>query len=71
MVPSQNNWVESAMLQETFATTIFSATRRCNVGTMLQRFETMMLQRCVALKIVVANGFLSFDLWGVGRVHLT
>ena len=39
---------------ERFATTIFSGTQRGNVGTMLQLFETM-LQRCVALKIVVAN----------------
>ena len=30
-------------------TTIFSATHRCNIGTMLQPLETMM-QRCVALK---------------------
>ena len=37
-----------------FVTTIFSATHRCNVETMLELFETM-LQRCVALKIVVAN----------------
>ena len=37
-----------------FATSIFSATKRCNVETMLQLFE-IMLQRCVALKIVVAN----------------
>ena len=33
-------------------TTIFSATQRCNAGTMLSPFETM-LQRCVALKIVM------------------
>ena len=32
-----------------FATTIFSATQLCNVGTMLQLFETK-LKRCVALK---------------------
>ena len=37
-----------------FATTIFSATQRGNVGTMLEPFETM-LQRCVTLKIVVGN----------------
>ena len=37
-----------------FATTIFSATRFCNVGTVLQSFATM-FQRCFALKIVVAN----------------
>ena len=30
------------------------ATLRCNVGTMLQRFE-IFSQKCVALKIVVAN----------------
>ena len=34
---------------ELCVTTIFSATHRCNIGTMLQPFETMM-QRCVALK---------------------
>ena len=36
-----------------FATTIFSLTQRCNVGTVLQPFETM-LQHCVALEIVVS-----------------
>ena len=29
-----------------FTTTIFSATQRCNVGTMLQAFKTMSLQCC-------------------------
>ena len=41
-----------------FATTILSATQGSNVGTMLQPLETMlhaMLQRCITLKIVVAN----------------
>ena len=38
-----------------FATTIFSATQRCNVGTMLQPVETMLLRCSVALKIVVAT----------------
>ena len=33
-----------------FATTIFSVTPLCNVGTMLYLFETM-LQECVALKL--------------------
>ena len=37
-----------------FATTIFCATKRCNVGTMLQPFKRMlqqlMSQRCVVLK---------------------
>ena len=37
-----------------FATTIFSATQRCNVGTIRNNVATM-LQCCVALKIVVAN----------------
>ena len=37
-----------------FATTIFSATQRCNVGTIRNNVATM-LQRCVALKLVVAN----------------
>ena len=37
-----------------FATTIFNATQRRSIETMLQLFETMS-QRCVALKIVVAN----------------
>ena len=32
-----------------FATTIFSATQRCNVGTMLQPFETMSQQCCSAV----------------------
>ena len=47
-------WFETWCYTGRFATTIFSSTQRCNVGTMLQSFETM-LQRCVALKIVVAN----------------
>ena len=47
-------WFETWCYTGRFATTIFSTTQRCNVGTMLQSFETM-LQRCVALKIVVAN----------------
>ena len=34
--------------------TIFSATQRCNVETMLQALKTMS-QRCVVLKLVVAN----------------
>ena len=41
-----------------FATTILSATQRCNVGTMLELFEKLvvaMLQRCVAQKVVVAD----------------
>ena len=33
---------------------LFSASQRCNIGTMLYLFETM-LQRGVALKIVVVN----------------
>ena len=37
-----------------FARTIFNATQRRSIETMLQLFETMS-QRCVALKIVVAN----------------
>ena len=40
-----------------FATTIFNAvnaTQRRSIETMLQLFETMS-QRCVALKLVVAN----------------
>ena len=32
-----------------FAPTIFSATQRCNVGTMLQRFKTMLQQCCNAV----------------------
>ena len=32
-----------------FATTIFSATKRCNVGTMLQPFETILQQCCNAV----------------------
>ena len=47
-------WFETWCYTGRFATTIFSTTQHCNVGTMLQSFETM-LQRCVALKIVVAN----------------
>ena len=42
-----------------FATTIFSTTKRCNVGTMpvvtIRNNGATMLQRCVALTIVVAN----------------
>ena len=34
---------------ERFATTIFSATQHCNIGTMLQSFETMSQQRCNAV----------------------
>ena len=37
-----------------FATTIFSTTQRCNVGTIRNNVATM-LQRCVALSIVVEN----------------
>ena len=40
------------MLHGTIPMTIFSATQRCSAGTMSQRCS---LQRCVALKIVVAN----------------
>ena len=47
-------WFETWCYTGRFATTIFSTTQRCNVGTMLQSFETM-LQRCVALKVVVVN----------------
>ena len=32
-----------------FARTIFSETQRCNVGTMLELFETMLQQRCKAV----------------------
>ena len=32
-----------------FATTIFNATQRCNVGTMLELFETMSQQYCKVL----------------------
>ena len=32
-----------------FATTIFSATQHCNVGTMLQPFKTMSQQYCIAV----------------------
>ena len=49
------------------ATTIFSATHRCNVGTMLEQCwnnvgtirnnVATMLQRCVPLKIVVVTRF--------------
>ena len=38
-----------------FASTILSATQCCNVGTMLQTFETISQHYSVALKIVVAN----------------
>ena len=42
------------MLKVIFATKIFSATQRCNVVTIRNNVATM-LQRCVALKVVVAN----------------
>ena len=42
------------MLQGTIIRNDFYATLRCNVGTMLQRFE-IFSQQCVALKIVVAK----------------
>ena len=45
-----------------FATRTFSATQRCDVGTMLQAFKTM-LQRCVVLKFVVANRLLKHHLY--------
>ena len=48
---TQNPWPG---LTGRFATTIFNATQRCDVGTMFELFKTM-LQRCVTLKIVVAN----------------
>ena len=34
------------MLHGRFATTMFRATQRCNVGTMLQLFKTMLEQCC-------------------------
>ena len=37
-----------------FATTIFTETQRCNVVTIRNNVATM-LQRCVALKIIIAN----------------
>ena len=43
-----------AMLHGTIRNDDFSSQQRCNTGTMMQKFETMM-QRCVALKITVAN----------------
>ena len=42
------------MLKVIFETKIFSATQRCNVVTIRNNVATM-LQRCVALKVVVAN----------------
>ena len=44
-----------------FVTTILSATRRCNVGTIRTNVATM-LQRCVSLKIVVANCLVYYHL---------
>ena len=37
------------MLHETIRKTIFSATQRCNVGTMLQPFQAMLQQCCNAV----------------------
>ena len=38
-----------------FATTFFRTIQHCNVGTMLQPFESTMLQRFVLPKILVGN----------------
>ena len=50
----KNRELKVMLLTGRFATTIINATQRCNVGTMLWPIETM-LQRCVALEVVVAN----------------